>query len=61
MKTTKRYLFGVISTVLLAAGLVRAADRLDPVSRNLTTNNDCTLAASVQSCVSVCNYVEHSS
>lgn len=35
MNSTKRLVFGVISTLLLAAGLARAADRMDPVSRDV--------------------------
>jgi hypothetical protein len=35
MKNTKRLLFGALSSLLLAAGFVRAADRLDPVTSQL--------------------------
>jgi hypothetical protein len=35
MNSTKRFFFGVISTLLLAVGLARAADRLDPMSQSL--------------------------
>jgi hypothetical protein len=35
MNTTKRYLFGIISSVLLAVGLARAAEQLDPMSQHL--------------------------
>ena len=31
MNTTKRFLLGVISSLLLAAGFARTADRLDPM------------------------------
>ena len=31
MKTTKRLVLGVVSSLLLAVGFVRAADSLDPV------------------------------
>jgi hypothetical protein len=36
MNTPKRLFLGVISCFLLAAGLARAADRLDPMSGSLT-------------------------
>lgn len=37
MKNLKRFLFGAFSSLLLTAGFVRAADRLDPMSRTLTS------------------------
>jgi len=36
MNTTKRYLLGLVSSLLLAVGLVRAADRLDPMVGNIS-------------------------
>lgn len=33
MKHIKRFVFGVASSVLFALGLVRAADRFDPLSQ----------------------------
>jgi hypothetical protein len=36
MKTTNRFVFGLASSLLLAAGFVRAADRLDPVLKGST-------------------------
>ena len=36
MNNIKRLLFGALSTLLLAAGFVRAADRFDPVTDDLT-------------------------
>lgn len=35
MNTTKRLVFGVLASLLLAVGFAKAADRLDPVSRSL--------------------------
>jgi hypothetical protein len=35
MNSTKRLVFGLVSTFLLAAGLARAADRFDPMSQSL--------------------------
>jgi hypothetical protein len=32
IKTAKRFLFGLLSSLLLAAGFAHAADRLDPMS-----------------------------
>lgn len=34
MKKITRFILGALSTLLLAAGLARAADRLDPVRLN---------------------------
>lgn len=34
MNTRKRYLYGLISTLLFAVGLVRAAERFDPVKQS---------------------------
>lgn len=36
MNTTKRFVFGLLSSALLAVGLARAADLLDPVNRSLS-------------------------
>ncbi|MEO7347000.1 MAG: hypothetical protein ABIZ49_08250 [Opitutaceae bacterium] len=33
MNTKKRFLFGLVSSLFLVVGLVRAADRFDPGSR----------------------------
>lgn len=32
MKTSKRFLFGVLSSLLLAVGFAHAADRIDPMN-----------------------------
>jgi hypothetical protein len=40
MNSTKRLVFGVISSLLLAAGFVRAADRLDPMTNSLRISTD---------------------
>jgi len=34
MNTRKRYLYGLISTLLFAAGFARAAERFDPVTHS---------------------------
>lgn len=39
MKTTKRLIMGFSSSLLLAAGFVRAADRLDPVVPEASKDN----------------------
>ena len=35
MNTTKRLIFGILSSVLLAVGFAKAADQLDPITQNL--------------------------
>ncbi len=39
MNATKRLVLGVVSTLLLAAGLVRAADRLDPMGHAMSPSD----------------------
>jgi hypothetical protein len=43
MKTTKRFVLGLISSLLLAVGFVRAADSLDPVLQNSPVSSNNTL------------------
>jgi len=38
MNSTKRLVLGVLSSLLLAAGFARAADRLDPMNQSLSTS-----------------------
>lgn len=45
MKTTTRFLYGIVSSLLLAAGFVRAADSWDPMSRDLGSTADSSLAS----------------
>ena len=40
MNTIKRLVLGVLSCLLLAAGFVRAADRLDPLTQTLRVGNE---------------------
>jgi hypothetical protein len=40
MNSTKRFFLGLVSSLLLAVGFVRAADRFDPVSRALPSINE---------------------
>lgn len=35
MNTNKRFVFGLLSALLLAVGFVRAADQMDPMNRIL--------------------------
>jgi hypothetical protein len=43
MKNTKRLVFGLISSLLLAVGFVRAADSLDPVVKDAAVSSSQTL------------------
>ena len=47
MNTTKRLLLGVISSLLLAIGFARAADRLDPMSSSLAVSSNTVNATSL--------------
>jgi hypothetical protein len=56
MPKTKRFLFGVLSSLLLAAGFVRAADNLDPMSKALGENTNKGVAtAAVEPCTTPCD------
>ena len=55
MKKVKRFLFGIISSALFAVGLVRAADRFDPVMPNGAVV-DIALTKSAPQCTSECNF-----
>jgi hypothetical protein len=55
MNTTKRFVFGILSSVLLAVGLVRAADSLDPVNASLPPV-DIEITDSTPDSSSVCDY-----
>lgn len=39
MKNAKRLFFGVLSSLLFVVGLVRAAERLDPINGDLRVNH----------------------
>lgn len=60
MNTFKRVFVGLTSSLLLAAGLSRAAERLDPLSQQLSTTDQ---ALAVQNlgpslpCTLPCHYV----
>ena len=51
----KRWVLGFCSTLFLAAGLVRAADKLDPLSRELTSTKG--QLSSTQNCTTTCQLV----
>jgi len=57
MKTIHRFLLGVVSTALLALGLTRAADRLDPVNRSLPAI-DSTISGTAPTCTTECFVAE---
>ncbi len=53
MKTSKRLVFGLLSSLLLAVGFVRAADRLDPVLKGANGSSDTTMSAA-DGCTAQC-------
>jgi hypothetical protein len=57
MNNKKRYLFGLISTLLFAVGMSRAAERFDPI--NTSPINPSVLTCS-ELCVSTCSGGGHS-
>lgn len=40
MKTTQRLILGIVSSLLLTVGFVRAAERFDPLSIHVVTSSD---------------------
>lgn len=54
MNSLKRLVFGVISSLLLAAGFVRAADRLDPMTKSLRISNGNTTVGVAAPCTVPC-------
>ncbi len=57
MNYLKRLLFGAFSTLLLAAGFARAADRLDPVTNDLSKSGQEMRGA--PDCVTMCDEVSN--
>lgn len=53
MKTTKRLVFGLLSSLLLAVGFVRAADRFDPVLKGSNDSSNTTMSAA-DGCTTQC-------
>jgi len=54
MNSINRLVFGVISTLMLAFGLTRAADRLDPMNKSLRNSLDGTLSNAAAPCTFPC-------
>lgn len=57
MKNTKRLILGLASSLLLAVGFARAADKLDPLNRDLEPATKGALA-STEACVQLCHVIE---
>lgn len=53
MKNTLRFVLGLTSTALLAMGLARAADRLDPINQNLPATG-AALSGTAPNCTTEC-------
>ena len=49
MKKMTRFMLGALSSLLLAVGLARAADRLDPIRLNTESASDSTLSSTPDS------------
>ena len=60
MKTFKRFLFGGLSSLLFAAGFVRAACQLDPLSQSLDQIANDSVIAGAPDCSSPCDVVDDS-
>lgn len=56
MKAIKRFVFGIFSSLLLAAGLLRAADSLDPMTNVMDSLQSTALTtATAESCSAPCD------
>ena len=55
MKTTLRYVLGVLSSLLLAVGLRAAADHLDPLSSEVPDASSNSVLAGAASCNQPCS------
>jgi hypothetical protein len=58
MKNLKRLVFGVLSSLLLTVGFVRAADQLDPMSKSLSVNQENSVTSSAPSCGDLCDFYD---
>jgi hypothetical protein len=58
MKNFKRFLFGVLSSLLFATGFVRAASQLDPMSRSLDQTATDSVISGAPDCSSPCDVVD---
>jgi len=59
MKTINRMALGTISSLLLSAGLARAAERLDPLTKSIgkwSPGTNCN-EASANMCIAPCSYL----
>jgi hypothetical protein len=59
MKTFKRTSFGIISSLLLAVGLVRAAQQLDPLSKSIVIDKGANINITpAPGCAAPCYFAE---
>ncbi len=59
MKTSNRFLLGVLSSLLFAAGFLRAANHFDPMSRDLPDLKSDTNVNGAAGCVVNCDDAEN--
>lgn len=57
MKTSKRLVFGLLSSLLLAVGFVRAADRLDPMNNEPSVSVGGPMAPA-EGCTNPCSFAD---
>lgn len=56
MNKTKRFFYGVLSSLLLAAGFARAADGLDPMTKTLGADASSPVASTAaEPCTAPCD------
>jgi hypothetical protein len=54
MNSLTRFVYGLLSSLLLAVGFVRAADRLDPMTNNLQISDDHSNVGIAEPCTVPC-------
>jgi hypothetical protein len=59
MKNLKRFVLGVLSSLLFTVGFARAAGHLDPMSQSLPQINNDSAISSAPDCSSPCDVSDH--
>jgi hypothetical protein len=54
MNSTKRFLLGVLSSLLLAVGFVRAANQIDPLTQSMGSSTATSVMDPIPPCTTAC-------
>lgn len=61
MKNYPRFFFGVLSSLLFAVGLVRAANAVDPLAKDLPDASSRATMKAAADCSNLCDFADRSS